>query len=247
MTESASHKAEQPTEEQFRSAFSDPIAHVRLWVVAVAALALDLWSKSWAFANLGPYDVREVVPKVFEFRRSVNPGALFGMGKGLVPLFIVASFAALGFVLYLFATSSYRQKWLHLSLSLVLAGSLGNLYDRSFIIVDKVVLTDGSDRVCRIVENDPEKPYIMIGHAPDGADRIMLDRAEIASMSSVGVVRDFMKIVPKIGKRDIWPWVFNVADSALVVGVGMLMLNLWSERRTIALRERRGETCTSSA
>ena len=37
----------------------------------------------------------------------------------------------------------------------------------------------------------------------------------------------------KIGSRefDIWPWVFNIADSLLVFGVALLMLNFWRERK----------------
>ena len=37
----------------------------------------------------------------------------------------------------------------------------------------------------------------------------------------------------KIGglRIDIWPWVFNVADVLLVVGVGLLLLNFWWDRK----------------
>jgi len=45
-----------------------------------------------------------------------------------------------------------------------------------------------------------------------------------------GVVRDFIKIEPKFG-IDLWPWVFNVADVLLVIGVGLLLWNFWWERR----------------
>jgi hypothetical protein len=45
-----------------------------------------------------------------------------------------------------------------------------------------------------------------------------------------GVVRDFIKIEPKFG-FELWPWVFNIADVLLVIGVGLLLLNFWWERR----------------
>jgi lipoprotein signal peptidase len=45
------------------------------------------------------------------------------------------------------------------------------------------------------------------------------------------VVRDFIKFKPRIAGRDVWPWVFNVADVALSVGVGILLIHFWMERR----------------
>ncbi len=215
-----------------RSAIRDPWSHLRLWTVAAAFLSLDLWSKAWAFATLGATDVRYPLPGILSFRRSVNPGALFGMGKGLVPLFIVASFIALGFVLFLFAASSPKRRSLHLALSCVIAGSLGNLYDRSFIRADKVVFPDGTELIGKVLEHDASPDHLRIGAAIDG-DKPRFFRSEGASISQVGIVRDFLKIEPKIAGRDVWPWVFNVADSLLVAGVTILMLNFWFERRAV--------------
>ncbi len=227
-----------------RSAFFDAGAHARLWSVAAVALALDLWSKSWAFTSLGPTEVRQAIPSILTFRRSVNAGALFGMGKGLVPLFIFASLIALGFVIYLFATSTADRKSLHLGLSCVLAGSLGNLYDRTFIIADSVFFPSQNQRIIgKIIENDVDTNYIKIGLAPDGANPRSIPRRD-AQIGRVGVVRDFLKIEPKIGNQDVWPWVFNVADSLLVVGVSILMLNFWFERKTTP-RRRQDSAATS--
>jgi len=38
-----------------------------------------------------------------------------------------------------------------------------------------------------------------------------------------GQVRDFIHITLKIGGIQIWPWIFNVADIALVAGIGALL------------------------
>ncbi len=222
--------------DTFKSALFDVGAHVRFWSVAVVALAADLWSKHWAFSTLGPSDVHQAIPSVLTFRRSINPGALFGMGSGLVSVFIVASFVALAFVLYMFMCSDRKHRSLHLALSFILAGSMGNLYDRAFIKVDKVTLkstaANGSaTRYGKIVENNRDSNYIRIGQGVDGGSRSeRIARSDIKEISKAGVVRDFLKIEPRIAGRDIWPWVFNVADSLLVVGVGILMLNLWFGR-----------------
>lgn len=209
-------------------------AHARLWMIAVSALGVDLWTKSWVFDNLKPSEVQTAIPSLLTIRRSVNSGALFGMGKGMVPIFIAASFVALAFVLYLFACSRRNHRLLHLALSFVLAGSLGNLYDRVFVIADRITFVDGSSQAGQVflgkVVGHDDSGLVQIGSAPDGKDPKPFRRSEV-EISQVGVVRDFLKIEPRIAGVDVWPWIFNVADSLLVVGVGMLMLNFWLEHR----------------
>ncbi len=67
-----------------------------------------------------------------------------------------------------------------------------------------------------------------------------------------GVVRDFIKMEPQIpigkGRRiDIWPWVFNIADVLLVVGVAMLMLNFWKERRAAQAARQAAESAAGKS
>jgi lipoprotein signal peptidase len=213
---------------------------VRLWVVAAAALALDLWSKSWAFSTLEQGEVVEVIPSVLTFQRSINPGALFGMGQGLVVVFIAASFIALGFVLYLFICSTPERRSLHLALSFILAGSMGNLYDRAFVLADKVTLrsdmVDGrAEFYGTVLDDGTDSGFVRIGRGLDGGPPVhRIPRNHIAEISKAGVVRDFIKIEPQVAGRDIWPWVFNVADSLLVVGVAILVINFWVDRRAPA-------------
>jgi len=44
-----------------------------------------------------------------------------------------------------------------------------------------------------------------------------------------GKVRDFIFLTLNISGKDIWPWIFNIADVALVVGVFGLLLG-WQRR-----------------
>lgn len=154
-------------------------AHLRIWVVMAVGLFVDLWSKDWAFRTLN--GTRELIPNVLSFHKSLNSGALMGIGKGMTSLFIVASILALLFVMYIFAHSRRGQYSFHLALGMVMAGALGNLHDR------------------------------IVGQ---------------------GFVRDFIKIELAIGSFELWPWIFNVADMLLVCGVGILILNIWCDRRT---------------
>jgi lipoprotein signal peptidase len=214
-------------------------SHVRFWLVAGIVVWLDLWSKTWAFANLGPGEIREILRGVIEFRRSLNTGAVFGSFAGYTSVFIVASLFALGFVLYMFARSARMQAALHIALALILAGAVGNLYDRTFLKADVVIRRTDSGveetTVGKII-SDPDAAVLRIGDWPGGENARRFARSAV-TVRSQGVVRDFIKFVPrfpasvpKFAGRDIWPWVFNVADAALVCGVCLLLISSWVDR-----------------
>ena len=87
---------------------------------------LDLWSKERVFSTLKSGEVYVAIPGTLHFRRSLNDGAVFGSFTGYVAVFVVASVAAAGFVLYMFGTSRPAQRVLHVGLALILAGAMGN-------------------------------------------------------------------------------------------------------------------------
>lgn len=126
---------------------------------------------------------KDVLPGV-QFTLSTNKGVAFGMPipRGLVACITVA---AVGFIGYFFATSPARARSMHVALALILAGAVGNLYDRLFSQV-----------------------------SVPGFDTIRYQ------------VRDF---VDCSGLH--YPWIFNVADAYLVVGVAVLMLHMIAARR----------------
>lgn len=210
-------------------------AHALFWATGAALLLLDLWSKQWAFAALGPTEVTTIIPRVLEFRRSLNDGAVFGAFTGQTALFVAASVCAIGFVLYLFATSAARHRLLHLALGMVLAGALGNLYDRAFIVADVVRIHDSRtgrvESLIGTIVGEPTADSVRVGDWPEGTNVRTYDLDEV-ELRRQGVVRDFLKFVPrfpawvpKLGGRDVWPWVFNIADSALVCGVLLLLVS----------------------
>lgn len=214
-------------------AWKDLGSHLRLWPLAAAGLVADLWSKAWAFNNLPIHDEWVAIPGFLKFQRSFNTGALFGLGKGLTSVFILASLLALGFVLFLFCSST-RHRWsLHLALGLVLAGAMGNLYDRAFVRVDVVTYAIPDGRVIRdigqIQETDNPNAIKLVSWPEGKQPRFIPTRWNPHIDRDRGVVRDFIRM--HAGRLNIWPWVFNLADVFLVVGVGVLMLNFWQERK----------------
>jgi signal peptidase II len=200
----------------------------RAWAVLLCVWALtltaDLWSKHAAFATVAGDPIilapREVVadpayrlpwhsgvqvlsPDLLDFHLVVNHGAVFGIGQDARGMFIVLTVVAVsvGLVLFAFWTRA-RSTVSHIALGLVLAGGIGNLYDRI----------------------------------------------------TFGAVRDFLHMLPRRdlpfqlswpgGSREIFPWVFNIADVVLLVGMAILILQ--SIRADAAARTA-GKTARSTA
>ncbi len=229
MTQSANAISE--THHAPPSAIRDVGSHLRLWLIAAIGLAFDLWTKAWAFSNIEADEARDFIPNLMVFQRSLNPGALFGMGKGMAPIFIGASFFALGFVLFLFISSTKQRRSLHIALGMILAGSLGNLYDRSFVLADQITDVEKNESFIGIViEEESSDRYLKVGAAFDGALPRLIPRERV-EVTPVPVVRDFLRFTPKVGGKPVWPWIFNIADTLLVAGVILLLINFWLERR----------------
>lgn len=243
MNDQSPHSTVDPSSSpNLRWALNHFPSHLRLWLVAVLGVVLDLWTKRWAFESLRPTEVRELIPNLCSLQLSLNPGALFGLGAGFAPIFVGASVLALLFVLYLFA-NTWASRWsMHIALGLVLAGAMGNLYDRATQEAYVAYLPNGGRFIGKLLEESDT--HVVLTDFPDGglAQKRVLprkDRADSARPDSgrQPVVRDFVKIEARIGGFTLWPWVFNVADVFLVVGVGGLLLNFWRDRKHLSVAE----------
>jgi signal peptidase II len=185
-----------------------PWRSARAWVVflvvAVAGLVVDLSSKAVAFRTIADAPVAidrdavlasgrpasqvpdhepiTIVPGLLDFTLVLNPGAVFGIGAGKRWVFVVFTVFAMGFALLLFARWTVSaDRFSHVALGLLVAGGIGNLYDRLVF----------------------------------------------------ACVRDFIHPLPGVvlpggwmfpwGGREVWPYVSNVADLLLIIGIGMLM------------------------
>lgn len=209
-------------------------SHGRFWCVVVFGVGLDLWSKHWAFHTLGQNACRTVISGVLELRTTLNPGALFGIGRGQTTLFVIASILALVLVLWMFAQCPARRWFTQIALGAILAGALGNLYDRAFVRLVQLRGADGQIIYC-VMSHSADGESIVLRAYPPTDDSLareipLADTAE--SARPVGCVRDFIKIPTRwFGEREAWPWVFNVADMLLVGGVGILAIRLLRDRR----------------
>lgn len=187
-------------------------AWVFLFVATLLALGADLATKQLAFRRIAdaPVEVRRedvlqggplsrlipphrpviVVANGLEFTLVLNPGAVFGIGAGKRLVFIAFTGAAILFALWMFARwMTERDRAAHLGVALLLAGGLGNLYDRLVF----------------------------------------------------ACVRDFIHPLPGVklpfgwsypwasgpSSGEIWPYVSNIADLWLILGIGILVLRTW--------------------
>ena len=104
-------------------------------VIAIAGTTVDLVTKQAIFAWRGlPGEAEEpwwLIRPYVGIETAVNPGALFGMGAGFGSLFAALSvLAAVAIVIWLSRFRAIDSWWLVISLSLVMGGIFGNLYDR---------------------------------------------------------------------------------------------------------------------
>ena len=192
-------------------------AWLLLLLVATIGLAADLWTKAWAFDHVAGYRVTvdraavlaiaqtdpraigrlipnhpplTVIPRLLDLTLVLNPGAVFGMGAGRRVFFMVFTLATVGFALFMFARWTLaRDRFAHAAIGLLVAGGLGNFYDRWCF----------------------------------------------------ACVRDFIHPLPGVrfpfgwqpfgSGGQVWPWVSNVADAFLIVGILILAWQFWRQGR----------------
>lgn len=102
--------------------------------IATLGCAADLVTKHWVFAWRGlprPHNEWWLIQGYVGIETALNPGALFGAGAGFGNLFAIMSVLATAGILYwVFRHNGIRDLVLTVALGCILAGILGNLYDR---------------------------------------------------------------------------------------------------------------------
>jgi signal peptidase II len=165
------------------------------WSLACIGCAADLISKHFVFRHPGLHRGSEwwLWEGHIGIQKSLNEGALFGMGQGQVWLFALFSIlAALAIPIWLFRIRAAQDRWLTVALGCVMGGILGNLYDRMGL---------------------------------HGLTWDQLDPARAGQR--VFAVRDFVLL--QWDANLVWPN-FNIADSLLVCGAGLLLVQSFLSR-----------------
>jgi signal peptidase II len=105
------------------------------FVLILFWVAVDQAVKFAVVRAVNLYESRTVIPGFFNLTRVHNRGAIFGTfsqmkNETVFLVLTVASFLALVFVVAFFFKTPPSDKLMKVSLSLILAGALGNLVDR---------------------------------------------------------------------------------------------------------------------
>ncbi len=117
-----------------------PVVRLKIlaFAVLVGGVVLDLVTKAWMARLLdmdpspgaGPFRRIDVIPGFFALEGTYNEGVTFGLFPGHTdPILIFTAIATVALLVWLLATKR-RSVLLHLALGMVLAGAIGNLYDR---------------------------------------------------------------------------------------------------------------------
>lgn len=170
--------------------FRSPVALLLFLGTAAMGITADLWTKSLAVTHLKDGAVIQFIPGLVHFTYTENHGAVFGIAQGARAIFLVVSVGAICFLLFLFMTSG-RARIYQFILGMLLAGVIGNMYDR-------ILLSHVRDMIYALP--DWHWPAWVTGYLP----------------------RSWQ---PMPGQRlEVFPWIFNVADMLLCVGVAAMLL-----------------------
>jgi signal peptidase II len=101
--------------------------------VLVPTLALDLWTKAWAWDNLRQQAGKVIVDGFFRLEFAFNTGSAFGLLRDADwarAFFIIVTVAALVYMARLALTLPTRAPSGFVAIGLIAGGAIGNLHDR---------------------------------------------------------------------------------------------------------------------
>src|SRR5262249_29645840 len=104
------------------------------WLLSFSVFIADQATKAWATAKLKPVGLIEIIPDFFRFSYALNRGVAFSLFAevefNIKWILAAVSAMAAAMVAHYLRRTPARQRRLCVSLSLLLAGIIGNLIDR---------------------------------------------------------------------------------------------------------------------
>lgn len=99
-------------------------------IVIVALIALDQWVKFEIVKNIQLGEVKPFLPKILSLTYLRNTGAAFSILENQQWLFAVITLVVIGAAIWYLSKHIKGSIWLLSSLSLIIAGGIGNFIDR---------------------------------------------------------------------------------------------------------------------
>ncbi len=99
-------------------------------IATVGGAVADIVSKWFVFSQLGTRENITLIPGLLNIVLSTNEGVVFGLFPGRANIFIIFSIIAIIAILSIYILSDKNFFLPNVALGLILAGAIGNLWDR---------------------------------------------------------------------------------------------------------------------
>jgi len=111
-------------------------------LVIIISIFLDRFTKVWALKTLANGNEIELIKDFFSFRYLENKGAAFGIFQGKTFLLVLFTLIAILAIIYYVVKYKPKSKFIKIGFAFIIAGALGNLYDRIFykFVVDFILV-----------------------------------------------------------------------------------------------------------
>lgn len=100
-----------------------------IWIF-IGVLILDLGSKLLVQSNLDLHRQIPIINDFFYITYAKNTGAAWSMFSGRVGILTLMSLVGVGLFAYMYSRVPEENKWERISITLMIAGAAGNLFDR---------------------------------------------------------------------------------------------------------------------
>ncbi len=118
---------------------NDASVWVYLAIIAIGGFAADWYTKSLVLAHISPYNPLHIIGEYVQIVLVFNKAALFGLDpRHILPwfplnaVFSIVAFGIIGFLVYYYSTIDKKDLFMRTGIGLIMAGALGNVYDRMF-------------------------------------------------------------------------------------------------------------------